>query len=354
MKKYKMGVLLGDGIGPEIVTSTVDIFKAASDKLGREFFEYIDLPMGWEAIEKYNDPVPQITKDKLAECDGWLMAPHNNAAYPDEHRAKLNPSGTMRHHFDLFSNIRPNKTYPGIKPLKENIDLVIFRENTEGFMPDRNMYKGLGEVLVTDEIAIVMGVFTKKAATRIAEEAFKMAMTRKKKVAIVHKANVIKFGYELFRDTCYEVGKKYPEVEVEDYHIDAMTAHLVRRPEEFDVIVTTNLFGDIISDLAGEVTGSLGLAPSINTNENQAMAQAAHGSAPDIGGKNIANPIGMINSGVMLIKWLADRYTDEGLHQLAESIEKAVEKSMLDGATTCDLGGNLTTTAYTQAVIDRL
>jgi 3-isopropylmalate dehydrogenase len=357
MANYILGVLYGDGIGPEIVKSSVEVLKAATEKLAnRTELDFVELPMGWEGIKKFNDPVPEITKRGLEETNGWLMAPHDSAAYPDEHRiSKRNPSGELRHYFDLYSNVRPSRSLPGTTSLVGNADLVIFRENSEGFLTDRNMYKGIGEFMVNPDVALATGVFTRKAIERIAHEAFKLAMTRRKKVAIVHKANVIKFAFELFRDVCYEVGKKhYPEVEVEDYHIDAMTAHLVRRAEDFDVIVTENLFGDILSDLAGELVGSLGLSPSLNTNGKQAMAQAAHGSAPDIAGQNVANPTSMLLSTVMLLQWLAAHHNDHKLNEIAKVMEKAVLNTIAEGPTTRDLGGSASTTEFTEAVINRI
>ena len=232
---------------------------------------------------------------------------------------------------------------------------MVFRENTEGALPDRNMFKGYGEFMPTPDMVIVNSVFTRKAAERIAHEAFKMAMHRSKHVTVVHKANVIQMAYGLFRSVCYEVGKKYyPEVKVDDYHIDAMTKHMVRRLKDFDVIVTTNLFGDILSDLAGELTGSLGLAPSINTNETQCMAQAAHGSAPDIAGKNIANPVGLMLSAVMLFNWLADHHKDSKLSEAANSMQNAVLNVMKNRILTPDMGGTATTTSFTDAVIKEI
>lgn len=180
-------------------------------------------------------------------------------------------------------------------------------------------------------------------------------MTRRKKVTIVHKANVIKYAFELFLDVCYDVGKKdYPEVEVSDFHIDAMSAHLVRRVEDFDVIVTENLFGDIQSDLSGELVGSLGLSPSLNTNGTQAMAQAAHGSAPDIAGQNVANPTSMLLSTVMLLQWLATNHNDHNLNDIAKKMEDAVLNTIAEGPTTRDLGGSASTTEFTESVIKRI
>jgi 3-isopropylmalate dehydrogenase len=355
MHQYKLGVLNGDGIGPEIVKSTVDVITAAAARVGGSKLEYIPLPMGWEGITKYDAPVPEFTKAELKTCDGWLMGPHDSAAYPPNHLAKLNPSGELRHCFDLFSNVRPARFIPGCKSLVgEDVDLVIMRENTEGFYPDRNMYKGLGEFMPTPDMCIVSGLFTRRAAERIALEGFTLAMKRRKKVTIVHKANVIKMGYGLFRDTCREIGRQFPDVQVDDYHIDAMTAHLVRRAKDFDVIVTTNMFGDILSDLTGELTGSLGLSPSINTNNSQAMAQAAHGSAPDIAGKNISNPVGMLLSGVMLLEWMSGKHNDESLGKMARIAEQAILKTLADGVRTRDLGGTASTTDFTKAIVERI
>lgn len=355
MKKYKLGVLNGDGIGPEIMTSAVDILSVAAAQLGSINIEFSPLLMGWDGIKQCNDPMPPATKKELEDCDGWLMGPHDAAAYPPEYQMQLNPSGELRHHFDLFSNVRPTKTIPGCKSLiGEDVDFVIFRENTEGFYSDRNMYEGIGEFMPTADVCIVSGVFTRKAAERIALEAFTHAMKRRKKVTIVHKANVIKMGYGLFRDACREVGKLFPEVQVDDYHIDAMTAHLVRRAKDFDVIVTTNMFGDILSDLAGELTGSLGLSPSINTNNRQAMAQAAHGSAPDIAGRNIANPVGLLLSEVMLLEWMAGKHNEPALESLSKTIQSAIIKTLASGISTRDLGGSASTSDFTKAVIANL
>jgi 3-isopropylmalate dehydrogenase len=354
MAMYKIGVLNGDGIGPEITRATLNLWNAATEYITDTKFDFVHLPMGWEGIKEHGDPMPQYTKDTLLEMHGWIMGPHDSVAYPPEHQKSRNPSGELRHYFDLFSNIRPAKTMLGIKSVVGETDLVIVRENTEGYYSDRNMYVGTGEWQVTPDLVLSTGVFTRKAVERIAHEAFRLAMKRRKKVTIVHKANVIKLGYGLFLAACRQVAKEYPEVIVEDYHIDAMTAHLVRRPKDFDVIVTGNMFGDILSDLTGELVGSLGLAASINTNEHQVMAQAAHGSAPDIAGRNIANPIGLMSSVVMLLDWLAGRYDDKNLAELARLMENALIKTISDGDCTRDLGGHLSTTEFTAGIIKRL
>lgn len=353
MNMYRLGVLAGDGIGPEIVRAAVEVFKTAARKTGVDI-DWIDLPMGWEGIKHHNDPLPEITTETLKNTHGWILGPHDSAAYPPEHKMKLNPSGALRHKLDLYANIRPAKTMPGIKGVVEKADLVIYRENTEGFYADRNMYSGHGEWQITEDVVLTSGVFTRKAAERISHAAFKMAMRRRKKVTIVHKANVLRLSTGLFLKVCREVAQQYPEVAVDDYHIDAMAAHLVRRAEDFDVIVTENMYGDILSDLAGELVGSLGLAPSINSNDHLAMAQAAHGSAPDIAGLNIGNPTGMILSTVMLMDWLAERHNDPNLKETGRLVEQGLYQSLEDGVKTKDLGGSASTSDFAEAILERI
>ncbi|MFP7176187.1 isocitrate/isopropylmalate dehydrogenase family protein [Priestia filamentosa] len=353
MTTYRLGVLAGDGIGPEIVSATVEVFKTAAYKSGVDI-EWIDLPMGWEGIKQYNEPLPESTVKALEDTHGWILGPHDSAAYPLEHKQKRNPSGELRHTLDLFANIRPAKTMPGIESVVGEADLVIFRENTEGFYADRNMFVGHGEWQITEDVVVTSGVFTRKAAERIAHAAFKMAMKRRKKVTIVHKANVLRLSTGLFLNVCHEVAKQYPEVTVDDYHIDAMAAHLVRRAKDFDVIVTENMYGDILSDLTGELVGSLGLAPSINANANLAMAQAAHGSAPDIAGLDIGNPTGIMLSTAMLMEWLAERHNDDKLEKLGKLVEQGLYQSLKDGVKTKDLGGNSSTSEFAKAISEKI
>lgn len=353
MKEYRIGILVGDGIGPEIIAATKRVWQYA---LAKEEISYtwVELPMGLAAIKNEHNPLPQKTIDELKGCDGWLMGPHDSASYPHPFNKRRNPSGQVRKQFDLYANIRPAKTIVGLTSVVKEADLVICRENTEGFYSDRNMFGGSGEWRVTEDVVISAGVFSRTAIERIAHEACRLAMKRKKKLTIVHKANVITHGMGMFRNCCMEVAKQYPELIVDEFHIDAMVAHLVRSAHAFDVIVTENMYGDILSDLTGELVGSLGLAPSINCNQQQAMAQAAHGSAPDIAGKNIANPMGMMQSAIMLTLWLAEKYEDDRLYLVANTIEQAIFSVIRSGVKTIDLGGHATTTEFTQAVIQMM
>ncbi|MEW2555994.1 isocitrate/isopropylmalate dehydrogenase family protein [Streptomyces zhihengii] len=347
---YRLGVLEGDGIGPEIVPSSVEIATAAAEAAGVSI-DWVTLPLGATAIETHGTPVPDETVDALAGLDGWYLGPHDSVAYPEPHKSALNPSGTLRKHFQLFANIRPAKSFPGAEAVCGNADLVIVRENTEGFYADRNTFAGTGEFMPTPDTAIMLGIITREATERVARVAFDLARSRRKKLTIVHKANVLRLTTGLFRTVCQEVAKDYPDVTVDDFHIDAMTVHLVRRAQDFDVIVTENMFGDILSDLAGEISGSLGTAPSINSSATTAMAQASHGSAPDIAGQNLANPVAMILSGAMLFEWLAAKHGDERLATVAKTIEQGVADAIAAGTSTRDLGGSASTTEFTAAVI---
>ncbi|MGV0743062.1 isocitrate/isopropylmalate dehydrogenase family protein [Mycolicibacterium sp. XJ870] len=349
-RTYALGVLPGDGIGPEIVPAAVLVADAAVAEIGIPAIQWRELPLGFKAIEGLNEATPASTLAALAETDGWLLGPHDSAAYPEPFRSQLNPSGTIRKHFDLYANVRPAKAFHGGNAVVANTDLVIMRENTEGFYADRNTYRGTGEFMPTPDVAIAMGIITRSACERIAREAFELASRRRKRVTIVHKANVLKMTTGLFRDVCREVAQNYPEIEVDDYHIDAMTVHLVRRANEFDVLVTENMFGDILSDLAGELAGSLGIAPSLNASQDRAMAQAAHGSAPDIAGQDRANPIAMMLSTAMLFDWLGARHDDSALTQAAALIERSVEATVAQGICTGDMGGNVGCREFSEAV----
>jgi 3-isopropylmalate dehydrogenase len=324
---------------------------AAMEAAGAAPVEWHELPLGASAIDEFGSHTPESTLKALDDLDGWLLGPHDSAAYPEPYRSQLNPSGTIRKHFGLYANIRPAKAFEGGKAIVEGTDLVIARENTEGFYADRNTFRGTGEMMPTPDVAIMHGIITRSATERIARSAFELATRRRNKVTIVHKANVLKMTTGLFRDVCREVASAYPQVEVDDFHIDAMTVHLVRRANEFDVIVTENMFGDILSDLAGEVAGSLGIAPSVNSSDTKAMAQAAHGSAPDIAGQDLANPIAMNLSSAMLLDWLAGRHDDPVIADAGRRIEDAIAATVRGGTSTRDLGGSASCSEFTTAVV---
>jgi len=352
--RYRLGVLLGDGIGPEIVPAAVRVVDAALDAAGADPVHWQELPLGAPAIAEHRSAVPAATLEALAGLDGWLLGPHDSAAYPEPYRSQLNPSGAIRKHFDLYANIRPARGLGGTRAIAPDTDLVIVRENTEGFYADRNTYAGTGEYMPTPDVAIAMGVFTRPAIERIARTAFELARRRRRRLTVVHKANVLQLTSGLFKRVCLEVAEGYPDVAVDDVHIDAMTVHLLRRAPAFDVLVAENMFGDILSDLAGELAGSLGIAPSVNASADRCMAQAAHGSAPDIAGRGLANPIAMVLSSGMLLDWLGERFGDERAADAAVRVEAAVRATVQAGVSTRDLGGTASTGGFTDAVVRRI
>jgi 3-isopropylmalate dehydrogenase len=354
-RRYRLGVLEGDGIGPEIVPAAVGVVDAATAAVaGRPTVDWVPLPLGAAAIDEYGTAVPGKTLQALAELDGWLLGPHDSASYPEPHRSALNPSGTIRKHFDLFANIRPAKSFEGARAVSSDTDLVIVRENTQGFYADRSTYAGTGEFMPSPDVAVALGIITRPAVERIAKVACDLAARRRKHLTIVHKANVLKLTTGLFRDVCRQVAAGYPGLTLDDFHIDAMTVHLVRRSPDFDVLVTENMMGDILSDLAGEIAGSLGIAPSLNASDDLAMAQAAHGSAPDIAGRDLANPIAMIDSSAMLLEWLGAHHDDEAATRAAALVTQAVTDTVKGGVATRDLGGTASTSGFATAVVDAI
>ncbi len=349
--RYRLGVMLGDGIGPEIVPASVRVVDAALAAVGADPVAWHELPLGASAIEEHGSAIPDATMAALGELDGWLLGPHDSAAYPEPFRSQLNPSGAIRKHYDLYANVRPARSFEGGAAMAPDTDLVIARENTQGFYADRSTYAGTGEYMPSSDVAVAMGIFTRPAIERIARTAFELARRRGKKLTIVHKANVLRLSSGLFKKVCLEVAADYPDVAVDDFHIDAMTVHLLRRASSFDVVVAENMFGDILSDMAGELAGSLGIAPSINASDDRCMAQAAHGSAPDIAGQGLANPIAMILSSGMLLDWLGTRHGDQRLVDAAERVEDGVRAAVRGGVSTRDLGGSAATTEFTAAVV---
>jgi 3-isopropylmalate dehydrogenase len=344
-------VLEGDGIGPEITAATLAVLRASARSFGLQLaFEIAAI--GWAAYKKEGTTFPAAVLDKAKAADGVLLGPVSHNEYPPAGEGGLNPSGELRKRLDLYANIRPARSREGFPPrCGKPVDLVIVRENTEGFYADRNMFQGSGEFMPTPDLALAVRKITRASSTRIAEAAFKLAMQRRKKVTAVHKANVLRVSDGLYLECVRAVAKKNPQVAYEERIIDAMAALLVRDASQFDVVVTTNMYGDILSDEASEIAGSLGLAASLNAGSEHGVAQAQHGSAPDIAGKNLANPASLIGSAAMLLAWLGERRKDEKLVKAAAAIEAALDRVIADPKTrTPDMGGTLGTGAFGEAV----
>jgi 3-isopropylmalate dehydrogenase len=349
----KIVMIPGDGIGPETMTVCNDVLITISEKLDLHL-ELIHEIAGHDSLKKHGSTVTEQLLATVKAADGLMLGPMATYDFKDETKGEINPSKFFRKKLDLYANIRPARTYPKVPTRMNPFDLVVVRENTEGFYADRNVESGNSEILVTPDVGISLRRITRECCIRIAKSAFELAMTRKKHVTLVHKANVLKITDGLFLDCCAEVAKSYPEVTVDDHIVDAMMAHVVRNPERFDTIVTTNMFGDILSDLTAELSGSLGLGGSLNAGDHYAMGQAAHGSAPDIAGQDIANPFSIITSASMLLNWLGQKYQQPNYLQAAKYIAQATEQAIDALEVTRDIGGQLGTKATGDCFVRRL
>jgi 3-isopropylmalate dehydrogenase len=350
-----VAVAEGDGIGPEIVRSAVAVARHALTAHGAvDRVAWVEVVAGRAAIEATGRALDADTLGTLESCDALVLGPVDHATYPRHPDGRRqNPSGEIRKHFDLFANVRPARTVPGIPAVAAGTDLVVVRENTEGFYSDRNMFRGYGEFSPTAEVALSVGVFTRAGVERVVRAAFELAATRRGHLTVVHKANVLPETTGMYLEAARRLGPEFPGVEVDDEHVDAMAALLVRRPDAYDVIVTENLFGDILSDLTVQLTGSLGMAGSLNAGASYAMAQAAHGSAPDIAGTGRANPSSLISSVAMLLDWLARRTGVSSLASAGAAIDRAVVDALQETRTP-DLGGTASTESFTAAVLRHL
>jgi 3-isopropylmalate dehydrogenase len=348
-------VLPGDGIGEEITEGTLSVLSAVKQKLGLPL-DLENEEIGFKALEKTGTTLPEQVMEKARQADGVILGPISHLDYPALEAGGINVSGTVRAKLDLYANIRPARTRPNLPtPIGRPMDILIVRENTEGFYADRSMYRGVGEMMPSPDMALAVRKVTAQACARIAETAFAYAPGRRGKVTAVHKANVLRVSDGLFLDQVRQVAARHPEIDYEEVLVDAMAAYLIRDPGRFDVVVTTNMYGDILSDEASELAGGLGLAGSLNAGEDHAIAQAQHGSAPDIAGRGIANPTSLILSAAMLLNWLGTRHGDDMLTRAAAIIDRAVDDCLEDPATrTADLGGTTSTMDFADAVAERI
>jgi isocitrate/isopropylmalate dehydrogenase len=350
----KILVLPGEGIGPEITAATLAVLDRAN-ALYRTGLEWQKDEVGLVALKKEGTTLPPRVMDAARQAAGVILGPLSTYDYPPRDQGGINASGEMRTKLDLYANVRPAKSRLGVGLTGKPVDLVFYRENTEGFYADRNMFLGIGEFMPTEDMAIAVRKVTAHACNRIARRAFEAAMKRRRKVAAVHKANVFKISDGLFLREVRKVAREFPQVRLEEVIVDAMAALLLRDPMRGDVIVTENMYGDILSDEASELSGGLGLAGSINAGDEICVAQAQHGSAPDIAGQDKANPVSLILSAAMLLEWIAARRNDGALARAAKSIEAAVDAALANPATrTVDLGGRLGTREFAAAVAAKL
>lgn len=350
----KIGILLGDDIGLEVVPVCVNVMQAAAEKTGLNI-QWMPLPIGRKAHEEFGHTLPKVTLDGLRDIDGWILGPIGHAAYP-KNEPGWGGMPPLRKMFDLFANIKPVLSYDNIPSIHKEVDIIFLREVTEGMQSSSVSDSGTGEFRPNDDISIGTRVVTRKGANRVAREAFEIARIRtKKRVTAVHKAAVYRLVCGMFSEECQKVAAEYPDIAFDEIHIDTIAAHLVMSPQEFDVIVTMNLFGDILTDLGAGLVGGLGLAPGLCVGKRQAMAQATHGSAPDIAGQNIANPYAMIQSGKMLLEWFGRKSSEPSATSAANLIHKSTAIVIKEAKSlTPDIGGRASTTEMGAAIIDTM
>ncbi len=347
-------ILPGDGVGPEIAEAAVAVLDAVTERwpLG---LERETARIGVAALAEHGTTMPEGTLERARAADGVILGPIDHMRYPARDQGGVNVSAALRTGLDLYANIRPARTRPGLSGPVGTFDLVIVRENTEGFYPDRNMYAGNGEFMPDADTALSVRKISAAACRRIARRSFALAQRRRGKVTAIHKANNFILSDGLFLREVRAVAADFPDVAVDEVLVDAAAALLVREPSRFDVLCTTNFHGDILSDLASELSGSLGLAGSLNAGDRHACAQAQHGSAPDIAGQDRVNPTAMLLSVAMLLDWLAKRHQRSDLAAAASRISAAVDGTLSNPSTrTADLGGSLGTAGFTDAVIASL
>jgi 3-isopropylmalate dehydrogenase len=345
----KIGILLGDDIGLEVVPECVKVMKAAAAR-ERLDIDWHPLPIGKRGHDEHGDTLPAVTEQTLRELDGWVMGPIGHAAYPRGDSTWVMPP--VRKKFDLFAAVRPALSHSTISSIHKDVDIVFLRELTEGMLYSETVVAGLPEFRPNDDITVAMRVITRKGSNRVAREAFEIARTReRRKVTAAHKEPVYRLACGMFAEECRKVARDYPDVAFEEMMIDSISMKLVMAPQQFDVVVTTNQFGDILTDIGAGLVGGLGLAPGLCVGEKQAMAQATHGSAPDITGRNIANPYAMIISGQMLLAWLGRKRKEPKATAAADRILAAVGSVLADGRhLTRDLGGHASTTDMGDAI----
>ena len=326
-------LLAGDGIGPEVTEATLRVLEAAGADL-----DYDRQVAGQEALESHGEPLPQTLLDSIRQHKVALKGPVTTPVGKGFRSVNVG----LRKALDLYANLRPSSTMPGIVNRFENVDLVVVRENTEG------LYSGL-EHEVVPGVVESLKIITEKASTRIARFAFDYARREgRKRITAVHKANIMKLADGLFLDCFYRVAKDYPDIEADDRIIDAMCMNLVVRPEAFDMLVLENLYGDIVSDLCAGLVGGLGVSAGANLGVECAVFEAVHGSAPDIAGKNIANPLALIRSSLLMLAHL-------GKEDVAARIRRALHRVIVDQKIrTRDLGGEASTVGFTDAVVAAL
>ncbi len=342
MKTFQIALIPGDGVGTEVVGAAREVLEALAKKGGDFTPAFTEYPAGKTAYEKTGDSLPADTLKGIGASDATLMGAMATGLVPPP-----SPMGKLRREMDLYAEIRPIQSYPGVWCLRDNLDIIIVRETTQGFLADRNLYKGNGEFMPDKDTVLSLRVLTRYACERIARFACDYAMRlSRKKITVAHKANVLRLGDNFFLDICRETAKDYPNLAMNDEYIDTVANKLISHPEDYDVILTTNMYGDVVSDEAAALVSSL--VPTANFGKSCAIFRPIHESLIEIAGKNIVNPIPTILCGVMLLDYL-------GAGKAAARLRKAVGAVLAEGRVkTADLGGKSSTSDVTAAIIAAL
>ena len=336
---YKISLITGDGIGPELSESAVSVLNTINDKTDVKF-EITKLLAGDIALKETGKALPDETLETIKKSDVCLKAPVGESA--------ADVIVVLRRLLDLYANIRPAKSYPHMPALRDDIDMVIVRENTEDLYTGKEFSLG--------DASVALRIISVKASKRIAKYAFETAKQRDsmRKVTCVHKSNVMRVTDGMFAKACAEVAQEYPDIIFENMYVDACAMNLIRQPHQFDVVVTTNLFGDILSDESSQVVGGLGMAPAANIGDKFALFEPVHGAAFDIAGKNIANPSSFLLSIKMMFDWLGAKHNDSKCIEVGEKLESVIFDLVKEGIKTKDIGGDKTTTEFTKEITDKL
>lgn len=350
----RLAVLEGDGIGPEITAATVHVLTAAAERAGLDL-ALTHAAIGWKAYESGGSTLPQETLDILKAHEGWILGPTFAGEYPKDDPMRGHPGGYLRRNFKLFANVRPVKAWRQLSPIVPDVDITVIRENTEGFYPDRNLAWGYGEFKPTDDVALSLRVITGAACERFARFCFEHASAGgERKLSIVHKRTALPQTDGLFIAAFEKFAQRYPSVEMELLRVDTFSSSFPRAPHLFRMVATTNLFGDILSDQASGLAGGVGMAPSLNAGADHAMAQAVHGTAPDIAGEGLANPSALILSAALLLRWMNRRNGNESCRAAADLMSDAVIDTIERGGGTLDVGGAASTEAFADTVIEAM
>ncbi|MFQ5496638.1 MAG: isocitrate/isopropylmalate dehydrogenase family protein [Nitrosopumilus sp.] len=336
---YKISLITGDGIGPELSDSAVSILETIHDKLNLKF-DITKLSAGDKALAETGKALPDETIEAIKSSDACMKAPVGESA--------ADVIVVLRRMLDLYANIRPAKSYPNMPALRDDIDMLIVRENTEDLYTGKEFSLG--------DSAVALRIISEKASTRIAKFAFEAAKQRDsmRKVTCVHKSNVMRVTDGLFSKACAKVSKEFPGIKFEQMYVDACAMNLIRQPEQFDVVVTTNLFGDILSDESSQVVGGLGMAPAANIGDNFALFEPVHGAAFDIAGKNIANPSSFLLSIKMMLDWLGNKHNDSKCIEIGKKLESTIFDLVKSGVKTKDIGGEKSTSEFTMNITENL